>query len=105
LAAASLAHALAAAGQKDEARAILEKLKAASTERYVSAFALAVAYLGLGEQEAAMEHLEKAREERSTRMVYLPIDPRFDPLRGQPRFEELVRSVQLERPSVSSGTG
>lgn len=96
IAASSLAHALASTKQYDKAQTILDSLVAASSERYVSSFAIAVAYIGMGNTEAALDALEKAVVERSSRMLYLPIDPRFDKLRDLPRFNQILHMVRLE---------
>jgi hypothetical protein len=56
---------------------------------------LALIYVGLKENDRALESLEKAFRGRSTWMVHLKVDPRLDPLRVHPRFVELVRRVGL----------
>jgi hypothetical protein len=51
----------------------------------------------IGDRDRAFEWLEKALEERDPMMVYLRVHPRLDPLRGDPRFDALVRRVGLSR--------
>lgn len=94
-AAADLGYALARAGRPDEARAVLRELEALARERRVSAYDFAVVHAGLGETEAALTWLEKAYAERATGVRWLKVDPIFDPLRGEPRFQALLRSVGL----------
>ncbi len=52
-------------------------------------YQLAVVHIGLGETEAAMEALQQTYREHSTLLNYVKIDPRFDPLRGNPQFQDL----------------
>lgn len=68
----------------------------AETQRsYVPAEYLGLVHLGLGERRLALDALECAFENRSGSMAFLRIDPLFDPLRGDPRFEELLNRVGL----------
>jgi len=83
------------AGRSPEALQALEDLRAMSQRRYVSAFLVAGVYVGLGEKDKAFEFLEKAYEERSGRLIYLGVEPAFDPLRFDPRFQNLVRKMRL----------
>jgi serine/threonine-protein kinase len=91
-----LAHAFAVSGRAGQARAILEELKVASATRYVAAYSLAAIHVGLGEADAAFDLLEQAYRARDRGMVWLKVSPRFDPLRGHPRFQELLRRMRLE---------
>ena len=88
-----LAHDYAMSGKRDEALAILNKLK--TTKEHVSRAALAVLYLGLGDKEAALDALERAYQERDTGMRDLKVDPYLDPLRSEPRFQDLLRRTGL----------
>ena len=94
---ASLGHALAAAGRNAESRKILEQLDELSKRRYVPAIFRAIIYTGLGERDQAMEWLEKANAERSG--IGVPWNPKvfplFDPLRSDPRFQDLLRRMGL----------
>ncbi len=90
-----LAYALARSGKRSEAAAILDKLK--STKDYVSPVELAVLYAGLGDKEAALASLERALAAHDLQMQSLVVDPHFDSLRGEPRFQELIRKVGLPR--------
>ena len=94
---ASLARAYALAGRKEEARKILDNLTTASRQRYIPAYSLAVIYLSLGDKEETLRLLEKSYEDRAPfdTGVFgsIKIDRRLDPLRGEPRFEALVRKV------------
>jgi hypothetical protein len=91
----SLGHAYAVAGKTDEARGVLSELKALSRDRYVLPFGIAVIYTGLGEKDEAIDWLEKAYEERNGWMVYLREEPRLEPLRSDPRFQDLLARMNF----------
>lgn len=89
-----LGHALAMAGRQEEARRILRDLEAASKVQYVPAHALSAVYAGLRDRENAVAWLQRAYEERSGMMVYLPVDPLADEIRLDPRVAALIKEVQ-----------
>ena len=89
-------HALAVAGDKAEARQMLAKLEEASKTRYVPALYFAAVYTGLGDNEQTFSGLEKAFKEQNDRLVYLGVDPMADPLRGDPRFKQLMKRLGLK---------
>ncbi len=84
-------------GKRDEAGRILDELIAISQHEYVSAYAIAMVYIGLGDKDHAFEWLNKACEERSDFLVHLKVDPDFDSLRSDPRFAELMKKVGVEK--------
>jgi TolB-like protein/Tfp pilus assembly protein PilF len=89
-----LGHAYAFSDKKTEALKILDELKELSKKRYVSAYSFALVYLGLGNKEEALRWLEKSYQDRTGNdLVYFRVEPLLDPLRGEPRFEELVTKV------------
>jgi TolB-like protein/DNA-binding winged helix-turn-helix (wHTH) protein len=90
---ASLAHACGVAGRATQARTLIRKLQNLSEQRYVAAFDIAIAFAGLGNNDAALELLGKAVEERSPRLLFLDVDPRFDGLRSDARFRELAKRI------------
>jgi len=92
---ASLGRAYAASGKPDEARKILQELAARAKQRYVPSYQVALVHAGLGDKDKAFESLEKAFEERSTLLTYLNMDPRWDSLRGDPRFRAMLRRLNL----------
>ena len=92
---AALAAAYALDGKKSEARRALDRVKQIAGQRYISPYYLGLASVGLGEQDAALDWLEKAAEERSGWLVYLGVEPAMDPLRDHPRFQSLSRRVAL----------
>jgi TolB-like protein/DNA-binding winged helix-turn-helix (wHTH) protein/tetratricopeptide (TPR) repeat protein len=92
-----LVRAYAHAGRRSDALRILAELKTRNQAGYVPAAAFVHAYLGLGENEQAFAWLERAYEEHSNILLFVKVHPYFDPLRGDPRFVELVRRVGLDK--------
>jgi len=92
-----LIRAYAHAGRRTEALRILDELKRRQQKGYIPTAAFVNAYLGLGDNERAIIWLERAYEEQSLIMEYIKVHPFFDPLRGDPRFEDLVRRVGLDQ--------
>jgi serine/threonine-protein kinase len=90
----SLAFAYATAGKRQEAEAILRRLHILSEKRYVSPRYLAIGYVGLDNKRAAIEQLEKAYDNRHPGLVLIRIDPLFDRLRSEERFEQLVKRFE-----------
>ena len=88
-----MGYALAQAGKRNEALAILEKLK--TTKEYVSPTELAVLYAGLGDKEAAFSLLEKAYAVHDPHLQYLKCQPHFDSLQTDPRYIDLIKKVGL----------
>ena len=91
-----LAHVYATVGRKADAVKILGELQRQSKGTYVSPYMIAVIYAGLGQNDKAFELLEKAYQDRSPDIPYfIKADLRMDPLRSDPRFQDLVRRVAL----------
>jgi TolB-like protein/predicted Ser/Thr protein kinase len=86
-------HAYGKAGERRKALEILSELERQSSQEYELAFHIAQIYLGLGDHEQALAWLEKACDERSIWLIWLGVDPKFDPLRSDPRFQDLLRRV------------
>jgi eukaryotic-like serine/threonine-protein kinase len=80
-------------GERGQALDALEQLTAASKQSYTPAFSFAWIYAGLGDKEHAFEWLEKAREERFTRVAYLRQEAFWEPLRSDTRFTALLHRV------------
>ncbi len=90
-----LGYACGLAGRRAEAEKALVRLRELANQKYVPPFAKAVVYIGLGHLDHAFEWMNKAIDGREARMMYLKLDPCFDPLRSDPRFQDLVRRVGL----------
>jgi TolB-like protein/Tfp pilus assembly protein PilF len=97
---ACLGYALASSGRETEARALFGELLAHSESQYVPATDFAILAVGLGDTEEALNWLDKAYDERSTFLIYIAHDALFDPLRTEPRFQNLVHRIGL--PSVGT---
>lgn len=91
---ADLAVALARAGQDAEARAILRELLDA--DDYVPAPLIAQIYANLTEFDSAFEWLNKGMADRARGVIFLKINPLYDPVRSDPRFSELLATLNLE---------
>ncbi len=91
-----LGHAYAAAGEKSEAQKILNELKQQSKTKYVDSYFLAEIHAALGEKERALQELEDAYREHSSWIVWIKVEPKFDSLRPDPRYADLVRRVGLK---------
>ena len=90
-----LAHAHAVSGKREEAQKELARLKETAQHKYVPAYQIAAVYAGLGEKDQAFAWLDKAYDERSDLLVNLKREQKFDDLRSDPRFAELLRHVGL----------
>lgn len=89
---AALAYALAVARRHNEAMEVIGRLEQQAKNRYLS-YRLAIAYAAVGERDRAFLALESAVAEREPSLIYLSADPRFDTLRGDPRYSTLVRKI------------
>ncbi len=92
---AGLGHVYGVSGKKAEAWAVLDKLKQMSRQEYIPAVHIALVYEGLGEKDQAFAWLEEGYKERAFQMQALNSDPRWDSLRSDPRFKDLMRRVGL----------
>lgn len=88
-----LGYALARAGREREAREELQKIIAISKERWVSPYSTALVYQGLNDREKSIQLLEKGLAERDPRMVFLKVEPKWNDLRDDPRFQKVMREV------------
>jgi TolB-like protein/Flp pilus assembly protein TadD len=88
---------LASRGRISEARDVLTTLHQIAHSRYVPPYAVALVHAALGDHDATMAWLEKALIDRDVHLVFLPVDPKWDPLRESPRFRELLRRCGFTR--------
>src|SRR5262249_13422326 len=82
---------LAQLGRADEARDLRATLESLSRSPYVPPVALALVSVGLGDRPAAYAWLERALDSRDVHVVYLPVDAKWDALRGEARFRALLK--------------
>jgi TolB-like protein/tetratricopeptide (TPR) repeat protein len=93
--AAALGCALAGAGRSDEARQVVDRLEKLASQRYVSSLSMAQLHAALGDRPRALSALQAAHEERAWGLAFIAVEPSLDPLRGEPRFAELLRRMRL----------
>lgn len=87
---AALGAAYAAAGRSADARAALDRLSQMAERSYVSPYHRALVHLLLGERETALDFLQEAYRINDGWLVWLGVEPEFDPLRGEAAFEDLL---------------
>ena len=90
---AALAHTLGTAGRTKDAVQIIDELTKLAQQKYVAPYFFAGIHIGLGENQRALEYLEKSYEEHSHWLIYLPLDPSMDALRDNPGFQSLMQRV------------
>lgn len=81
------------AGKKSDARDMLTTLNTLSQREYVTPYGIALVYSSLGEKDQAFTWLDKAVQDRAHWLVWLRLDPRWDAIRPDPRFKDLVRRI------------
>jgi TolB-like protein/Flp pilus assembly protein TadD len=86
---------LAFLGKKDEAHAVKRRIDELSQAGYVSPFSLIFLHLGLGEPEQVVRLLESAEQERELWISFINVDPRFEPVRQNPKFRQLLKRINL----------
>ncbi|MCH8147134.1 MAG: protein kinase [Planctomycetes bacterium] len=98
LIAAALGAVLANAGRREEAEALLAELKASEDRNYVCPYELATISIGLGDHDEAFAEMHRACDGRAVCMPWLQVDPRLDPLRPDPRFDDVLTCVGFTPP-------
>jgi len=89
-------YALAKSGKPAEARAVLAELQKFSSTRYVAPYNFAIIYNALGETDTALDYLEKAFAEKNVLLVFLKVDPKWNNLRNNPRYKDLLWRIGLQ---------
>jgi len=95
----SIAHegyALAKLGRHEDARAALDELLKLSATRFVPPYHLAMIYNGLGETDKTFESMEKGYQQRDPKMAFLKVEPKWNNLRNDPRFIDLMKRMNFE---------
>jgi TolB-like protein/Tfp pilus assembly protein PilF len=83
-------------GDRARAKLALEQLRRIEGHSGFDSLSLAIAYIGMGDNDNALAWLEKAHQEHSGSLSALKVDPTYDPLRSDPRFEQLLRRIGLD---------
>lgn len=97
-----LAHVKAVMGCRSQAESLIAKVCALEPTRYVPSFHLALAYTGLGEMDDAFAALDQAWFDRDPALATLDAEPRFHPLRADPRYASLVERIRIPRTRVGT---
>jgi serine/threonine-protein kinase len=92
---ANLAYTYAVSGRRDEALAILDELKEEFERNYLPPTYVATVYAGLGDEDQAFQWLERAYEKRDAELTWLKVNPKWAPIRDDPRFQDLLRRLNL----------
>ena len=90
-----LAYGYAVAGRRNEARKTLDELLELAKHRYVSPGQIGIIYIALGEKDKAFERLEEASKVYDLNLMRMKVERRFDPIRSDPRFDDLVKRIGL----------
>ena len=88
---------LARSGARDEARKLLDEIKQESAQGYVQSFSFAIAYIGLGETDEALNWLEKEVAERGSNTRYFASAPELDDVKSEPRFKTMLKQLNLPK--------
>ncbi len=91
-----LGHIYAVSGKKAEARKALDRLAALSKDKYVDPYFIAEIHAALGERDQAFADLENAYNQRSSSLVWLKVEPKFDSLHSDPRYSDLLKRIGLK---------
>ncbi len=94
---ATLGQAYASAGNKGDAGKILDRLLERSKKQYVPSYWIALVQMSMGNKDEAFAWLERAYSERSSWLVWANVEPRFDALRPNPRFESLLSRIGFKQ--------
>jgi serine/threonine-protein kinase len=96
----TLGYSLAAAGDRSYATEVAAELEEKRKTEYVSPVELAVIHIALGNTERAIDWIEEGLDDRRGWSAYLRVHPIMDPLRGEPRFKELVQRMKFDAPAA-----
>jgi len=98
------AYLLSKLGRVDEARDVLRTLEAVAREQYVPPFQMALVHAGLGEREEVFQWLIRAYDARDVHLIFLTVDPRWDPYRDDSRFEALLARCGFTRAATTTSS-
>ena len=90
-----IGYAWAISGDAAKARAVLKELKSLSSQRYIPPSNIAILAYVVGEKDEAVSWLEKAYQDRDIRLCRAKVDPKWDPMRSDPRFAAILNRMGL----------
>ena len=93
-----LAHAMAVTGHRHDAATLVARARALDRERYVPPYHLAIAFVGLGSLDEAFDALDQAWLDRDPALAGVHVEPRFEPIRRDRRYIELLERLKLKGP-------
>jgi hypothetical protein len=93
--AAAIEQEFARSGYRGVVQSSLKGLTEMAKHEYVSPYSIAQAYMRAGDEEKTLEWLEKAHDEHASGLVSVAADPMFDPVRSNPRFQEILRQMRF----------
>ena len=82
-------------GKTDDAQHLLTRLQDLSKTTHIPALSLAMTHIGMNDTDLAFECLHRAYEERNGALCWLPVEPIYDPLRSDPRFQALLQRMNF----------
>lgn len=88
-------HIMAQIGQRSEAEEAIRILMELSKHKYVPPYNIAIVHAGLGQFDASLGWLEKAYDKRDVRLTFLAVEPKWDAMRSEPRFQALLKRLAL----------
>jgi adenylate cyclase len=91
-----LGYAYAVSGDRPNAEQLLRELEEMAKRQYVNSTAFAMIYLGLGEKQKALDWLDKSYQDQESACWYLTVDPIYDSVRKEPRFQAILTKIGLE---------
>ena len=92
-----LGHVYAVSGKRERALRVMDDLTRVAQTRHVSPQYLALVQTGLDNKNEALALLEMSFEQHEAPLALLKVDPRWDPLRGDPRFQQLLHALSLDK--------
>lgn len=84
-------------GQREQAQSVLDRLLSLAKQHYVPPTSIAAVYVGLGDNASALDYLERAYDVRDLRLSFMKIDGRWGPLKNEPRFQALLKTMKLDK--------
>ena len=97
-----LALVYAAAGKRARAQQILEEFEEKARREYVLTLALALAHMAVGDLDGTFAWLDKVYEEHHPELIWMNQQPRYDRLRGDPRWHELMRKIGFTEAQIDA---
>jgi len=94
---AELAHAYGTVGRRADGERLLREVLESAKLNYFSPYLIALAYVGLGETDSTFAWLERAYQGKDNWLAFVNVEPRWDPVRTDARFDALLRRIRLKR--------